>query len=143
MVTGQQQSLPDPIPQRKGEHTLQVLDAIVAMFFVKMQYDFDISAGAKPMALLNQCFVQCRAVINLPIAHQHQGVVLVTDGLVAGLKIDNAEPGLAQSNFSVVVVTLIIRPTVMQRPRHPLNGGSMLRVRTQYSGNAAHLKINQ
>jgi hypothetical protein len=48
---------------------------------------------------------------------------------VAGLKIDNAEPGLAQRNFAVVVVTLVIGPAVMQRPRHPLNGGPMFGVR--------------
>jgi hypothetical protein len=58
--------------------------------------------------------------------------------LVASLKIDDAEPGLAQRNFAVVVVTLVIWSAVVQRPGHPLNGGSMLRVRAQYSGNAAH-----
>ena len=138
MVTGQQQSLPDPIPQCKGEHTLQVLDTIVAMFLVKMQYDFDIGAGAKPMALLNQCFTQCRAVINLPIAHQHQGVVLVIDGLVAGLKIDNAEPGLAQRNLAVVVIALVIWSAVVQCPSHALDSAALLGVGAQYSSNAAH-----
>ena len=112
MVTSEQQSLARPVPERKGKHAPQMLNAVIAMFFVKMKDHFHIRGGTEAVTLLYKFFTERRTVVDLSVAHQYEGIVFIQDRLVTCRKIDDAEAGLRHCHGAVPEKTHVIRPPV-------------------------------
>ena len=141
VVTSEQQALACTIPERKRKHPPQMFDAVIAMFLVKMQDDFHIRARAEAVTLLDKGFTKCRAVVDLPVAYQHQRIVLIQNRLVTGCEIDDAEAGLRHRHGTVPEKPHVIRPPVHQGMGHGLDEVPLFRVWAQDARNSAHVVV--
>ena len=82
------------------------------MFLVKMKDDFHIRGRTEAVTLLHKRFTERRAVVDLSVAHQHEGIVFIQDRLVPCRKIDDAEAGLRHCHGALPEKTHVIRPPV-------------------------------
>jgi hypothetical protein len=121
MVPGQKESVSFFIPDREGEHSPEVLYALLAMFLVQVKDDFDVGPGLESMPGLLKVLPECGAVVNLPVADQLNRVRLVRNGLMTPVDINDAESPLAQRDPIVMVKPLAVGPPVENGIGHPQN----------------------
>src|SRR5258706_7736008 len=88
------------------------------------------------MALLLQQTAQLAVVVNLAVEDHVDAAVLVCDGLVAGIEIDDAEPPHRQPGVVIAVVSGRIGSTVDHRVAHRQQ--ISLADRTHHAADAAH-----
>ena len=82
------------------------------MLLVKMKDDFHIRGRTEAVTLFHKLFTERRAVVDLSVAHQHEGIVFIEDWLVARRKIDDAEAGLRHRHGTVPEKPHVIWPAV-------------------------------
>lgn len=75
-----------------------------------------VTVGDKHMAGGQQFVPQLAVIINLPVKHQHQGLVLVVQRLVGRLNVDNAQTAKAHGNAVVQIIPFRIRPPMGDEP---------------------------
>src|SRR5262249_661010 len=61
---------------------------------------------------------QLAIVIDFSVEHRPDGAILVGEGLMSGLEIDDAQPTHPDAHSGLHVRTLVIRPSMNQRLAH-------------------------
>ena len=69
-----------------------MIDAISAVFLVQMDDRFRVAPAAIAVTAGLEVVAQVLVVIDFAVEDDPNGFVLITDGLVSGLDVDNAKP---------------------------------------------------
>ena len=91
MVPGHEQPAGRVVPDREGEHAAQPVKAGLAQFLVEMQHHLGVGFGGEPMALRLQLGHQPAIVVDLTVADDPLGAVLVADRLSSAFEIDDGQ----------------------------------------------------
>src|SRR5476651_2145066 len=86
-----------------------------------MHDHFCVALSFKNVAFAQQKCAQFLIVIDFSVEDDLDSAVLVRDGLMASLKIDDRESAKTQSDRSRDVVPVIVRPTMVNSVRHGLH----------------------
>jgi hypothetical protein len=95
-------------------------DTILTIFLVEVEYYFGVAACAKSVAALQQQGSQGLMVVDFAIADNPKGLVLVGNGLMPTLQIDNGETNLAYMSGRIRKRTAVIGAAVTLRIEHAL-----------------------
>ncbi len=122
-IAGNEQRLMRAVPDGKGKHSAQVLDAVFPIFFVQVNDGFRVAVSAITMATRDQLLTQDRVVVNLAIENDPDRSIFIADGLVPGCDIDDAEPSHAQADTSSSKSAFIVRTAMSHHIAHPTQAG--------------------
>ena len=139
MVAGGEQALLGRIPDREGEHAAQPVEAGLAQLLVEVQHDLGVGAGAEAVALGLQLGHQLPVVVDLAVADDPLGAVLVADRLPAALEVDDREPAMAQHPAIAAMRGTVVGSPVAQRVQHAADHGRIGPAPTHHTRDAAHL----
>src|SRR5262249_15142827 len=132
------------IPDGKGEHAAQPIDAARSEILVKVDDRFRITGRLEDVATALQVAVEVLIVVNLAVEDDPDAPVLVRDRLEAIIEVDDAETAHADGDAVADVDTFIVGPTV----RHDAAHGpdfvftNRLSVPANYACDAAHGRIS-
>src|SRR5262249_55092382 len=105
-----------------GKHPAKTLHAAWPHVFVQMHDYFGVAGGAKTMTSGLEVLAQSAIVVNFAVEDDPDGLVLVSDGLVAGPEVDDAQTPHAQSDRGLDVVPEVIGAPVRDPVAHCLEG---------------------
>jgi hypothetical protein len=104
-------------PESRGEHPAEAPEGIDIPFEKCVEGGFGVAPGMEPVTGLFQFLAQFRVVIQFSVEDQ-DGIALVgRHGLIAVLKVDDAEPHGSQRHFGGFPDTLLVRSAMNQRSR--------------------------
>src|SRR3954463_11005274 len=107
-----------------------------------MDNGFGIGVGAENVAAGAQLVAQLDEVINFAVIDNPDGFVFVSDRLVTGGKVDDAEAPHAQPGRALNVIAVVVRTAVGDHIAHSAHDrriGYAAAFRAHHSGDAAHI----
>src|SRR5436309_14403618 len=81
-IARDEQAPPLIVPEREGEHSIEMLDHFAAVFFVEMRQDLGIRSAAKSMTARFEIGAQLAVVVNFTVEDDRDAVVLVEGRLL-------------------------------------------------------------
>ena len=115
-VARDQQAPAAAVPEREGEHAVQVLHAVDPVLLVEVHDHLRVALGREAVAGPLEPVAQLAVVVDLAVEDDHDRAVLVGDRLVAGREVDHAQ-------------ALDAEPGAVGREDAPLVGAAMLEAR--------------
>src|SRR2546429_468266 len=115
-IACQQQHFLAEVVKCNREHAAQLLNAVGAQFFVKVNDYFRICVGIELVSSRLQIMAQFGKIINFPVEHNPYVFIFIVYRLTAGRKVNNAQPAHTQSDAPLRVDPFIIRTTVDNGP---------------------------
>ena len=110
------------IPNRQTEHSVQVIEHLLAPLLITVDDDFGIGVRAEHVPVSFQFALQFREVVDFAVEDHPDGFFLVRHGLVTARKVDDGEPAKTQAQAGPVnIVALVVRPAMDDGPGHPLD----------------------
>src|SRR5215831_321826 len=97
-VAGGKQGLVRLVPEYEGELAPQLLHAMRSKFLVQVQRDLTVRSRLEQMSALFQLTSLALKVIELAVDNYVELVVLVRDWLIAGRKVNDAQPRMTKTN---------------------------------------------
>jgi hypothetical protein len=140
-VARQKETLPVSVPDRKGEHSAQVVYAIRPEFFVQMNDGFGVGLRVKGMPPPLEVSAKVAVVVDLAVVDDPHRAVLVVDRLAAAGDVDDAEPRHPQAGSSFQPRSRVVRAPVIDGLAHSLErfgGGGPFGVTIDYAGDSTH-----
>jgi len=119
-IAGQHQATFRLVPQGDGELTVQVFDEVVAVLLVKMDDDLRVRTGVEAVTQRLELLTQLDIVEDLSIEDYLDGAILVVDGLITPLQVDDAQPRMGQTSMLIVIVAVAVGAPVVQTGDHGL-----------------------
>src|SRR5258708_1563018 len=107
-VTGNEQCSLLTVPNRECEHAAQVLNAIAAVLFVKMNDGFGIAIGAIAVAALLQFLAQFGVIVDFAVEDNPNCAVFVAERLVPAGDINDAQTAHADCGWPVGINAFIV-----------------------------------
>src|SRR5208283_3514190 len=107
-----------------------------------MDDHFRVAMGFKNMAFAQEKCAQFLKVIDFSVENDLDRSVLIRDGLMASLKVDNREPAETQTNRTGDVVSLVVWAAMVYRVRHGLQERGRhrrLAAQHQFSADSTHI----
>ncbi|MOA47448.1 hypothetical protein D3C78_1700860 [compost metagenome] len=86
------------IPQRKGKHTIEFVDTILAIFLVGMNNYFRITIGLENVTLLEQVLFQLGKIVNLSVIRNPEHFIFITHRLLTIMNIDDGQSTMSQAD---------------------------------------------
>ena len=120
-ITGEYQPAQSNVPNCQAKHAIDVVQHLIAPLFVSVQDYLSVGISAKHMAIALQLTLKLLEVIDLAVENHPYRLFLVRHRLVTARKIDDREPTKPESERSVNVVTLVVRPSMGDGLCHRLN----------------------
>ena len=111
-VAGQQQGPARTVPEGKGEHAPEMLDAVGPILFVGVEDDLGVAVGCEAVPLGLEAGAEFLEVVDFAVEGDPDGLVLVGHGLPAAVKVDDAQAPLAEPDLAVDVDALSVRSAV-------------------------------
>ena len=125
-VASQKQSLGAIIPQGDGEHAVQFAQAVRALLLVQVDDGFAIGMSLEIVAALQQPLAQFAVVINLAVENQGDVPGFVGERLVAGLKVDDAQPPDGQRDVRQLKSSAAVRSAMEDASCHRVDALTVL-----------------
>src|ERR1700678_1303049 len=127
-----QRLLAEPIPRQQqpflplvikceGKHTAQLLHALRAHLFVKVNNHFRIGVRGKAVAAALQLRAQFGEVIDLSVVNNPNTLVFIEYRLMPPRDVNNAQPPHPQSGPVLDEHTFVVRPAVNNGLTHPMD----------------------
>jgi hypothetical protein len=119
------------------------MQGLLALIFIQVDDYFGIRCRPELVASLFELTTQGLKSIDFSVEGHHHGAILIAQGLLPGVQINDAEPPVAQANGMglIDVHAGLIRSPVHETTHHRLHqvGTSERSVRQGYhAGNATH-----
>lgn len=118
MIARGEQAMARLVEQDEGELSVHPVEEAVAEFFIEVDQDLDIGAGAEAVALVRQFVPQLPIIEYLAVADEEYAAVLVRQRLVAGRQVDDAQPAEAEPDAVIEKLAAIVRTPMRKRPCH-------------------------
>jgi hypothetical protein len=138
-VAGQHQPLCSGVPQGKGKHAVERLQAMLAHFFVEVDDNFGIAPALEAVTSLLQTFSQGAIIVDFAVADDPDGAVFVADGLPAAVQVNDAQATAAEADTAAQIRALVVRATMRQAVHHGLQIRQGDTRWADFTANAAHL----
>jgi hypothetical protein len=100
-IAGGEEAVVGFVPEDKGELATELMEAMGAEFFVKMESDFAVRPGAETMAARFEFALNALVVVELAVDDDVGALIFTGDGLVSCGEIDDAEAGVAEADALV------------------------------------------
>src|SRR5690606_17707560 len=113
-VTRHEQPLSRNIPEGKCKHSLEVIDAIIAVYLVRFDHDLSVRLGLEPATECFQLSTQLAVVIDLTVVCQPDALAIIAHRLSTGGEINDGQSAVRQSRPAVDDHTGPIRTPVYQ-----------------------------
>ncbi len=144
-IAGQDQASGARIVQCHGVHAAQLQSEVEPIAAVEMQRQLAIGLGRehdRPRA--RQFLAQLEVVVDFPIGDQRRTARL-EQWLVAGIEIDDREPGLHHADIARAVAAVAVRAAMAQRGAHLAQRCRRRRraVESHQPGDAAHPGVSR
>ena len=138
-VAREQQAALARVPQREGEHAVELRDGSIALLLVEVQDHLAVALALEAVAAL-EAAPQLAEVVDLAVEDEPQRAVLVRHRLARGVgEVDDREPPMAEPDRAFEVNALAVRPAVRERPGHgAYHLGRGRPTPAQHAANAAH-----
>ena len=120
VVARDQQALRAPVPQREGEHALQVLEHAHAVLAIGVEQRLSVAVGAEGMAARLQLAPQRGEVVDLAVEHARELAVGGAHRLRAAGDVDDRQAPEAERERPVAVVAFVVRTAVLKTSGHVL-----------------------
>jgi hypothetical protein len=95
-----------------------MLDAVPAVLLVEMKDGFGVALGAIAVTTRFKIGAQVAVVVNFSVVNDPKAFVLVRNGLVTCLEVNDAEPPHRQSDVPFHKKAVIVRPTMLDSAAH-------------------------
>jgi hypothetical protein len=106
-----------------------------------MDDDFGVGLGLEDVALGEEKFTEFLIVVDFPVENDPYGAILVRDGLVAGVEVNDGETTKAEADWAGKIKPFVVRAAMLDGVGHGLEEfGSNARspIKREFSANAAH-----
>ena len=147
-VPGEEQLPPTRIPDRKGEHPVEVLDAARPVLLVEMDDGLAVSPRPVPVTFALKIGAQRFVVVDLAVVDDPHTAVLVGHRLMAGARqVDDRQPAMAQGDALALADNhpLVVGSAVYEGVAHPHDCGrvdSEVVVEAEDAANPAHAQAS-
>ena len=115
-VAGEHEPLPGPVPEREGEHPVQVLEEAEAVLLVEVREHRRVARAAHLVA--PQRLAQLAVVVELAVEDGDDPARLVRNGLAAGLEIEHAQALAPERAPAVHLGRALVGAAVADRRAH-------------------------
>src|SRR5437773_10979475 len=140
-IPGKEEPLPRAIPDRKGEVSVEAIEAGFAPLLIRVDNDLRVRPGAKVVPGPFQFSAQLLKVVQLTVVDEDDRTDLIAHRLVSGRgEVDDSEAAVPQTNRTFHVVIFVIQSTMAQNVDHALEqaGRNRLAVQMIDADNTAH-----
>src|SRR5262245_43161874 len=130
--------------QRKGEHSIELLETFSSPFFIRVDNDLGVRARAEGVTSLHQLTVTLDVVVNLAVKTYRHRAVFVVDRLRPSFEInDRKAPHSHVKAMCLVFVTApAIRSAVGQAVSHAREQAFLNKAReTKYSAHSKAMRL--
>ena len=117
-VSGDKQGLVGPVPDGKAEHSPQTVQQVLPPFLEAVNQHLGVRIRGEDMPLFLKLLTKLLIIIDFPVEHKHQGLVLIINRLASVIQVDNAQPAKAHGNLVVGIKPLAVRSPVGNDLRH-------------------------
>jgi hypothetical protein len=140
-IAGDHEQLAARVPQREGEHAVQVAHAVGAVLLVEVDDDLGVTLRGQRVAARGEVVAQLAVVVDLAVHHDDHRAVLVVDRLVSRAEVDDPQALDAQAGAALAVHAARVGPAVLEAGAHALDEvrGDALPGRAKLSDDATHV----
>src|SRR6266576_3265980 len=92
---------------------------VFAVLIVGVNDRFGIAVCVKAVAKFFQSCAELEVVVNLSVENNPRGTIAVMNWLLSGLQVDYCQAPHAQTDRSIKVETIIVRPAMPDSVAHP------------------------
>src|SRR5215469_1949953 len=124
-IARDEQGLTPAIPNGKGEHATQALDALFSILLIKVKDGFGVAFGAVGVAGGDELLAQRGMVVDFAIEHDPERVVFITERLMASREIDDAQAPHANPGTAFRVDAFIVRAAMRHYGAHAAQKSSV------------------
>ena len=118
-VTPHQQGLARAVPDGEPEHAVQAFDKTLAPLRVAVQHNLAVGLGVKVVTVRLQFAAQLAKVVDLAVADDDEGVVVVGEWLVPAGQVDDRQAAHPDRTTSVGVLSAVVGTAVGGDVAHP------------------------
>ena len=111
------------VPDRERKHSAELVDALLAPFFVRMNNRFSIRACAVAMALRFKMPANIGMVVDFAVEDDPDRSVFVREWLLAGAQVDDAQSPMRESGKGVDVQAGFVRTAMLEDVAHADSAG--------------------
>src|SRR6266849_2080622 len=86
------------VPEGECEHATEVVHAADAVVLIEVDDRLGIAGRAEDVTASHEIPAEIVEVVDLPVEDDPDRTVLVANGLIAGMQVDDAEPSHAQAD---------------------------------------------
>src|ERR1035441_2158409 len=101
MVPGQEQLTLFLIPDCKGKHSVETLDAIHPPLFIRMDDDLRVRLCPEHMTGFFQFLPQFDKIVDLTVEHDLDAAIFIPDRLCTAPEINDGKSPMPQSHFAI------------------------------------------
>ena len=117
-IAGYHAALPRLIPDRDAEHPAQLLCEHRPVLLVEVRQDLGVAAAREAVPAAPQVLTDRGVVVELAVLDRPDRAVLVREGLVPALDVDDAEAACTDRRARRDVRAAVVRATVRHRVGH-------------------------
>ena len=141
-IAREKQFLRALVPNRKRKHAAQVIRTIGAILIVGVNDRFGVAVGVERVAEFLQFLAQFAVVVDLAVENDPGGAILVVNGLLPALQIDDREASHAQPDGIVEVEAVVVWSPMTNGGAHPRHEGlvNSQTIVSNYANNSTHKK---
>src|SRR5690606_13575977 len=118
-IAPDQQRLAARIPQRESVHPLETRDEALPEVLVQMDQYLYVAPRLEAVTTSLERIAQRAEVVDLPVAHDPDGAVLVAHRLVPAAEVDDREPPHPDHGLIAVVYAVVVRAAMRDQVSHP------------------------
>src|SRR6266566_5174536 len=111
-IAGDKKTSTSVIPQREGEHAVEMRNHVPAVFFVKMRQDFGVRSAAKGVPTRFQVRAQLAIVVDFAVEDHGNAFVFVINRLLASDEIDDRQAPHAEAHAVADYIAFRVRPAM-------------------------------
>ena len=106
------------IPDCKGKHAAEVVNAIFAIFLIEVDDGLGVTVRSKAVTTFFQIMTKVGVIIDLAVKHNPNVPLFVAHRLMATEYIHDAQPSERERHGTGRERSLLVRPAMAQHARH-------------------------
>ena len=138
-VARDEQRAVDGVVDGKGEHTAQTGEQILLPFLKAVHQHLAVGLGGEAVTTGDQLLAQLLVVVDLAVEGEDQGLVLVVDGLMSRLEVDDRQAAKAHGDGFVAVIAVGIGTAMGDDVRHALDDAVTVVKRACKAADTTHM----
>ena len=129
------------IPYGEGKHAAQFFQAPRPEFLVQMDDDLGVSVCFEGVTFAQEKGAQFLVIVDFPVEDDPDAAVLIGQGLMSSVQVNDREPAVAQSDLGGGVNAFIVWTSMADSLKHRPNQSGLdvgLSIKIKLSADSAH-----